>query len=232
MKRLIALALLLSLLALCAGAGAAGKLRVTQENFHVVESYGVIGYAYARIDNVGDKPIKVNAGILEVFDKDGGALTSTDYMNEYAEYLEPQQYTYVYLRAEVKDAAASDVDDYLLTITGKSSTDYATQRLPCETAFEKDVEDGYWTYDYMYATVTNDTDRPIYDIEVVLVLLDDEGNILCMEEENLYDSKALTPGSSMIIRKSVNSSFKEYFEKNGITPARVDAIAFVNIEKK
>ena len=227
MKRLIAQAQLLSLLALCAGAGAAGKLRVTQENFHVVESYGVIGYAYARIDNVGDKPIKVNAGILEVFDKDGGALTSTDYMNEYAEYLEPQQYTYVYLRAEVGRAA--HVDDYLLTITEAHGLH---QRLPCETAFEKDVEDGYWTYDYMYATVTNDTDRPIYDIEVVLVLLDDEGNILCMEEENLYDSKALTPGSSMIIRKSVNSSFKEYFEKNGITPARVDAIAFVNIEKK
>ena len=63
-----------------------------------------------------------------------------------------------------------------------------------------------------------------------MVLLDDDDNILYMESESMYDSKGLTPGSSMVIRIDVSSSFTEYYEAHGYTPTKVDAIAYVNLD--
>ena len=229
MKRLLVVCLILALLT--STALAAGKLSVEQENFHVIDSYSVYGYAYAKVANVGDKPIKINTGLLEIFNSDGDALTSTDYYYGYAEYLQPDEYTYVYLYDQVEDVEASMVDDYMVTLTGKANTDYVSHRFPCTTEYVPNVREGYWTYNYMYTTVTNDTEEPVYGIEVVLALLDAEGNILFMDSENLYNDVALMPGSSITIRKDVSSSFIEYFEKNGLVPTTVEAIAFVDIEK-
>ena len=231
MKKALALMILLTITLCSVPAFAAGKLSIEQENFHVVQSYDVYGYAYAKLANVGDKPIKVNTGLLEIFDANGDALTSTDYYSDYAEYLQPNEYTYIKLYDEVEDAEPSDVDDYMLTITGKANTDYISYRFPCTTSYEPNVTEGYWTYNYMYATFTNDTEEPVYNISVVFALLDAEGNILYMDDANMYDDKAVMPGSSIIIRKDVSSSFIEYFEQKGLVPASVDAIAYVNIEQ-
>ena len=50
-----------------------------------------------------------------------------------------------------------------------------------------------------------------------------------MDDTYMYSDKGVTPGSSITIRKDVDSSFVDYFEANGIVPASVDAIAYVNI---
>ncbi len=231
MKKILVLMVMLAIAMGSISAFAAGKLSVEQENFHVVDDYGVYGYAYAKVTNVGDKPIKVNTALLEIFNEDGDALTSTDYYSKYAEYLQPDEYTYVKVYDEVGDVEASDVDDYMLTITGKAETDYISCRFPCTTSYEPNVKDGYWTHNYMYATFTNDTEEPVYGIEIVLALLDDEGNILYMDADNMYTTKAVMPGSSVTIRLDVSSKFIEYFEKEGLVPTTVDAIAFVNVEQ-
>lgn len=231
MKKILVLMMVLAIALCSVPAFAAGKLSVEQENFHVIQSYSVYGYAYAKLANVGDKPIKVNTGLLEIFDADGEALTSTDYYSDYAEYLQPDEYTYIALSDEVEDVEPSDVDDYMLTVTGKADTDYISYRFPCTTSYAPNVEEGYWTYNYMYATFTNNTEEPVYDISVVLVLLDAEGNILYMDDADMYSDKAVMPGSSITVRKDVSSNFIEYFEKNGLVPASVDAIAYVNLEQ-
>lgn len=230
MKKFLALCLVLMVMSMGA-ACAAGKLNVEQENFHVVDSYSVYGYGFAKVANSGDKPIKINTCLLEVFNADGDALTSTDYFSSHAEYLQPGEYTYLQIYDEVEDVEASEVDDYMLTVTGKADTDYVTKRFACTTSYEPNVKSGYWNYNYMYATFTNDTDQPVYDITVVLALLDAEGNILYMDDSTMYSDKAVMPGSSITIRKDVSSSFIEYFEKNGLTPVSVDAIAYVNVEQ-
>lgn len=230
MKKIAALVLALVMILSATSSFAAGKLRVEQENFHVVPFYGTYGYCYAKVANVGDKPIKVNTGLLEIFNADGDALTSTDYYDGYAEYLAPGEYTYVSLYDEVEDVEPSAVADYMLTITGKADNDYTIRRFPCTSSYEANVQDGYWTYNYMYATYTNDTDKPVYGISLVMALLDAEGNILYIEDDDLYNERGLMPGSSMTIRKDVSSSFMEYFEKNGLVPASVDAFAFVKVE--
>lgn len=227
MKRVISLVLCVLLLSVSAVTYAAGKLSVVQENFQVISNYSTYAYAYAKVSNEGDKPIKINAGVLEIYDEAGDVLTSSDYLYAYAEYLEPGEYTYVMMRSEIETGTATD---YALTLTGKTDNTKRTYRLPVETDLQLNVADGWWTRNYMYATVTNDTDKPIYDITVVLALLDADGNILDIEDDSLYRDRALAPGSSIIIRKDISSSFLDYYTEKGIVPASVDAIAYVNVD--
>ena len=207
---------------------AAGKLEVTHENLMLLDEYGFEGYAFARVENTGDKPIKINAGVMELYNADGDAITSSDYLYAYgSEQLNPGEYTYVQLSASDSEVEIADVADHLLTITGKSDKDYVASRFPVTTELALNVEDDYYTTSYMYATVTNDTDEPVYDICVALALLDADGNILYLTDETLYN-KALLPGGSILIREEIPSYFSESFEKNGYgTPASVDAIAYV-----
>ena len=46
----------------------------------------------------------------------------------------------------------------------------------------------------------------------------------------MYSSKSLIPGSSMVVRTDVSSSFLDYYESHGYTPTKVDAIAYINID--
>ncbi len=228
MKKVVALVLALTLVLAAVPALAAGKLNVTQENFWFIDGTWDYGYCYARVENSGDKEIKVNAGVLEIYNADGDAITSTDYLSAYAKYLKPGEYTYVKMYAEVEGDVVPD--DHMMTLTGKSDKKETVARLPVTTELALDVSNGYWTNDYMMATVTNNTDAPLYKIEVVLALLDAEGNILYIDSKDMYSELALMPGSSMIVRKEISSAFMEYFEANGIVPASVDAIAYVIVD--
>lgn len=229
-KSLVALFLALTLLLSATSAFAAGKLNVTQENFHVLERYNdTYGYAYARVENIGNRPIKVNACILEIFDENGDVLTSTDSFSSYARYLQPGEYTYVNASDECEDVEVAAVDDYMLTVTGKNENEYVSKRLPVVTNYEEDVKNGYNTYDYMYADVTNDTEEIVYDITVMMALLDAEDNILYVTSSSLGSSEGLMPGSTLRIRLSVDSYFVTYIEKNEFVPVKVDAIAYTNV---
>lgn len=226
MKKYVALILALILCLFSTSALAAGKLNVVQENYYTIPGMFTYGYAYAKVENKGDKPISVNAGVLEIYDKDGAAITSSDYLSAHCANLQPGEYTYVKMYSEIKGADNGVVaDDYMLTVTGKSDSSYVFDRLPCTANLELNVEDGWWTYNYMYATVTNDTTEPIYDINVVFALLDDAGNILYIANNQVYNI-ALAPGSSMIFREDISSSFIEYYNTYGITPTKIDAIAY------
>lgn len=231
MKKLICILMAAVLLLACAPAMAAGKLSVSQENFHFVTGVWNYGYAYAKVENIGDKPIKVNAGVLEIYDGEGEVITSTDYMRSYATYLQPGEYTYVTMYEEVEDAEVVP-SDYMLTLTGKSDNSEIAVRLPVETKLELGVTEGWWDYNYMYATITNNTDATLFDLEIVLALLDGEGNILNVESVYLYNEIGVPAGQTLVVRKDISSSFMEYFEANQLTPAQVDAIAYVLVDNE
>lgn len=231
MKKTIILLLCLALVFSIQTAFAAGKLNVEKENFCVISSWGTNGYAFAKVANVGNKPIKINAGILELFDAEGENITSSDSLYKYAEYLQPDEYTYVYMKSSVESEQVELVDDYLLTITGKSENDYLSKRFAVsDLQYVPNVKSGWSTYDYLYATVTNDSEDVLYGITVLLVLLDDKDNILFLDTVSTGSNVAILPGSSIRVKTSVDDGYLKYFEKEGITPTKVDAIAYKNIE--
>ena len=205
---------------------AAGKLSY-EENFYVSGSYGSYATALAKVENVGDKPIMVNAALLEVFDENGDPITSRDYFSKNAEYLQPGEYTYVYMRESLDAEQVGRVDDYMLTISGKTDNSEVTKRFPCTFEY-KLVEEDWWSHHYVYVTVTNDTDEPVYNMGVVAGLYDIDGNLIDVLEDNLYNV-AIEPDSSVTFRMEVNSMAVNYCETNGITIGQADAIAYVNV---
>ena len=152
MKKYLLAALVFVLCFASVTAVAAGKLNVAQENFHKIDMYSPYGYLYAKVENVGDKPIKVNAGLLEIYDENGDPLTSTDYINAYVTYLQPGAYTYVRAYDEVEQGLDA-VDDYMFTVSGKSDKDTEVIVFPCEAYYEVDTSNPYWTKNNMYATL-------------------------------------------------------------------------------
>lgn len=231
MKKLVAGMLCVTLLLCFSTALAAGKISVTQENFYAINVYSDYGFAFAKVKNVGNKPIKINAGILEIFDEDGDSITSTDNLHSYAEYLAPDEYTYVYMSSEIEDDQMEQVDDYLLTITGKSDNNYVTKRLTVkDTSFERDVQlSRYSSYDFAYFTIVNDTDETIWGIKIVYALLDDNDNILYVGNDSIDSNQGLASGSTMYIRESIGDKYMSYYDANGLVPTKVDAIAYVNV---
>ncbi len=230
MKKILAVVLACVLMVIgLTTASAAGKVNVSKENFYVLGGYSTYGYVFAKVENVGDKQIKVNAGVAEFYDVEGDVLSSTDWMYAYAENLKPGEYTYVRLYDELECENTTDCTDYMLTITGKSDASHETLRYPCESTMTLGVSDGYWKHNYVYATVTNNTEETVYDVNLVFALLDAEDNILYLNSETLYNTGIL-PGGSLVVRQEVDSTFMEYFESKGITPAKVDAIAYLNVD--
>ena len=227
MKKWIAMVLILMLACCSIPALAAGKLTTTQENFWVIPSYWAdAAYAYAKLENSGDKPIDVNAGILEIYDEKGDVITSGNYLQVYPKTLQPGEYTYVSLAMEVQQAKdVGKPESHKLTVAGKTDDESSTLRLPVEL---KKAEGEWWKEEYLYATVTNNTEETVYGIQTVFVLLDAEGNILYIDNDNQLVPYGLTPGSSVEIRREINQAFVSYFTAKELTPASVDVIAYVN----
>lgn len=230
MKRLTALLLALLLAACAASACAEGALTVEQENLHIVGTNSLYCYLYVKVKNTGDAPIFVNKGSLTVKDKEGNEIGSTTSLWRYAEYLQPGQSTYAYFNPRIEGIESRDqVGDYEMNIEFVDNANKQTYFIPSESVFEDDVKEGSWTHDYMTTTVTNELDQTVYDLAIARVLLDAKGNILYMDSDNMYSYKGLCPGSSIILRRPLNSSFESYFEEMGYTPATVEGFAYVYV---
>ena len=230
MKKIVCLMLVAMIVLLSATAMAAGRLNVVQENYHYVGGWGHYVYAYAEVENSGDRPIKVNAGVFEIYDAAGEVLTSTDYENAYATYLQPGEYTYVRMYEDLEEGQVPD--DYMMTLTGKSDNSKIAYRLPAEATMELGVQDGWWERNYLYATVSNPTQEIVYGAEVVFALMDEEGNTIYVESKSLYSEIGIMPGQSVMVRLDVSSTFMDYFKANGIVPASVDALAYVLLDNE
>lgn len=84
------------------------------------------------------------------------------------------------------------------------------------------------TNDCGFFTIVNDTDEIIWNIKIVYALLDDDDNILYVESDYIDSNKALAPGSSIIVRETINSKFVTYYDAHDIVPSKIDVIAYVN----
>lgn len=231
MKKLVVLLLTLALAIGAASACAEGALTVEQENLHIVGTSSLYCYLYAKVKNTGDAPIWVQKGSLVVKDKEGNEIGSTTSLWRYAEYLQPGEATYVYFNPRIEGIETRDqVGDYEMNIEFQDYDRKQTFFLPSESAFEDDVTEGSWTHDYMTTTVTNDLDQTVFDLAIARVLLDAKGNILYMDSDNMYSYKGLTSGSSIVVRRQLNSNFEAYFEEMGYTPAAVEGFAYVYVE--
>ena len=127
----------------------------------------------------------------------------------------------------VEEAATKDfIADYSLTVSGKGAITKTVTRFPATARYER-VTEGYWTYDYIIATVENNTDATVYGIEVGFALKDTEGKLIYVYSSTYYDLGIL-PHTSVEVRTSLYSDTVTYYTDNNIVPATAECIAYTS----
>ncbi len=198
------------------------ELSVLGESFRVVESYsGYRGVYIARVQNNTGAPLYITGGALTLKDAEGNAVGEAAYLSQCgSKYLEPGEISFVSIEADVNEGAT--VTDYEKTIKAEEKGYMTDVTLPVSaTEYAPGLYDNY----YMKATVTNDTGEARANVQAVLVALDEEGNLLCLDTVSLFYNE-LGAGSTITLVASVDSRTMKYFEANGIKPAKVEAYAY------
>ena len=229
MKKTLALFLVLVLALASVPAFAAGKLTASDPYVYLYDSYGSLnGYFYARVENTGDKDVYIDSGWVELYDADGNAIVSDTYISVPFEQLAPGEHTYVYNSYYESGISVDSVDDVDFDINGKPSGYYKTVRYTVsDTQLVLNYKESDYSTpsDYFYVTVTNDTDEIIWSVNVVVALLDADGNILYIDTSSVYNV-GLLPGSSIVFSDYVSNGIKALYDQEGLVPVTVDAIAY------
>ena len=201
---------------------------IEKSTFLVTESYsGYRGRYIARIKNENDVPLFLEGGSLQVFDKDGNQVGEATYLYDTgSKYLEPGETSFVNMTADLESDGEYTYKANIETRTQSyRSTDVALK--VADPVYVK-AEDQYGS-DLIKATVYNETDASMAGIEMVLVLVDADGNLLDIHTENLYRNE-LGAHSSFTVVTTVDSKVTEYCQANGLEPATVEAYAWVENE--
>lgn len=227
MKKLVCLLLALSLLLSFTAALAEDRVTVDQQNLHVVlDYYWNYGYAYAKVTNVSNEPLRPDEIVFEIKDENGEFVPVTKYGSTILPVIEPGEKTYVWFSLYSTELEnITDETEFMITVTASAPYSEITC-FPVEASIELDVAEGWFTYDYVNVTFTNTTDEILYEIHLYYALLDAQGNILYIDGTTPY-SLGVMPGSTIVFRDSVSSDYLDYLAEKGMVPEAVDAVAFV-----
>lgn len=237
MKKHISLMLMLALLIALPGQSLAviRGLTVISENNVIEETTdGVNVYVFARLKNTKNETVAFDSGLFEVRDINGALLGFDDAPAVFAaKYMKFNEEGYLRACVSLEGINKEQIGACTLTVQGKDYNGRArTERFDCEPLYEEDVVyGGFLTYDYMGATVTNNTGRVLYDLEAVFALCDEDGKILNIGYAfmGLLNDIGLHPGATVTMRDINAASLQAAYTAAGDTPARVEAIAYTEI---
>lgn len=229
MKKLLSMCLILAL-ALCmsTAALAAGKLEVNCDTAYALPSGdNVYGYLYAQVENTGDKSIEYSDGLFELYDENGDVLASSTYLSCYPRVLQPGETGFLavtYLKAEGISNPA-DVADYSVSVTGKGKGSYVVTRYPSTVRVET-IDGGKYSDEInMYVTVTNDTNKTAYDLDIIAAIKDGDGNVVYVDYVTAYNI-GIPAGGSIEVCIDVSSSIADYFDECNFKAENVECVAF------
>ena len=227
MKRVLALGMVLVLVTLAIPVLAAGKLVSSQENLYVIPYYDTSVYYnfFAELKNDGDKPVEFSSGLLELYEADGNSLISSDIYYCYPMVLEPGGHAFL-SSIEYLDLGDKTIDDHMLSVMGQGMVTEQITLLDA-TAEMETRSDGYYTDDYLIATITNNTGDILYEFNAVFALKDAEGNLLYVVSNSWYSyNVGILPGSSVLLEMTMDSTVSDYLSDNNLVPATTECIVY------
>ncbi len=201
------------------------KVDILAENFYVMEEYSSLrGYWLAKVINMNSVPVYLRDGALKVLDAEGNQVGEATYLSTTgSRYLEPGEISFVSMRADIEgDGADLTYDASIETTIRSYITDAA---LPLADADFEPLDPD--STSYMRTTVTNDTDKPV-SVNAVFALEDADGTPWLISDEEVYNHE-LTPGSSLILKSSVYTSFAEFIRQKGIAITTIETYAWYEI---
>ena len=193
---------------------------MVKENFLLPEGKN-LAYYYAKVENTGDAPIQVGRGSLTLYTTGGEVLLediSVDHILSY-QVLQPGEAVYMYTSVWNKVFAEKPVESFTLTLEdAEYGEEYAT--LEAKAELVKKVDGTY--LNYLYVTMTNPTDAPVFDLYVSAAMLDAEGTPLFADSAQL-GSLGVEPGATVTQRLLVPEAVLEAMQTRGQVPAQFEA---------
>ncbi len=228
MNRKIALATLLGSILISTNCFAAGNLTVTDKTACIFPGDDS-GYFFAKVENDGDEPIGVDSGNLVVFSENDDILMTSDYVSAYPSriVLNPGEYTYIsdfLWDSNLKNKTLGEVK-FSVGMTDRGTE---VERIPCEATY--DIQGSSGMDNYIYVTVTNDSDETRYGYYVVAALLDTDGNLVYVNTNRL-ENVGLHAGSTATFSLYIDADNVNYFESTGYQIGSVDALVFYKAEE-
>jgi hypothetical protein len=153
-----------------------------------------------------------------------GPLNPSDFCC-YPMVLEPGDNAYLFSN-EYPDPGDKTIEDHMLSVMGQGKVTQKITRLAATAVMETE-SDSYNTYNYLTATITNNTEDLLYEFEIVFTLKDAEGNLLYVTNNSWYGyNVGLLPGSSLQLKVSIDSTIINYLTTNNLVPASTECIAY------
>ncbi len=207
-----------------APAGGTG-VDILAENFVVTESYsGYDGTYIAKVQNNTGSPLWLTGGSLVVKDASGNLVGTREYLSTCgSKYLEPGEISIATMQVEL-EADGEYTYEKVIKAEAKSwsGPDAAV------TVTDPAYVEGKYDSKLLQATVTNDTEQNLPDVEIAFLLSDENGLPLALVTNTLYNTE-LCPNSSLVVKSNVYTKVAEYFAAKSITPA-VEAFAWVEYD--
>ena len=185
------------------------------------------GYFFARVENTGDAGGYIGSGTLDILNENDEVIVTKNYVgsNPSSIWLEPGEYAYVDLYLWEKSFLENTVTDYNYTVPVNNwGSEY--KMIPCEGDFYFNPDDKY--DNAVFVTFTNTGDELLHDFENVVALYDEDGNLIFCDSNMNYDV-SIHPGSTITVKVDISSSLVEYLGANGLTPASVEVLTYVEM---
>lgn len=227
MKKLFALVLVLCLaLALVpAMAEEEAGLTIVSDYFICRESYSNFeGMYMAKVQNNTDHLLYLTEGSLALMDAEGNLVgTSKSLYPCGSHYVEPGETTLLCITAKVDEGAT--VADYKASIKSADKAYYSEDKIVNVANTELSID--YKYNNYAIVTIASG-DEPLYGVNVIVALEDENGNILDIATDSLY-SKELGANSTIRMWVSLDSKTLAYCQENGIVPSQAEAFSWVEV---
>lgn len=172
------------------------QLEVVRYAVYLDDEYDPEAYLYAELKNTGEQVIRINGTSLTVLDASGKRLSECEYVTAKPDVVMPGSSLFImeWMYDFVSDL--SRVDSIQITL---EYSEYSRKKIEALNETHAYV-DG----DYLYAEVTNTTEKPLFEIGVSAVALDKDGKILDMLCEETYSGVGAAPGSTIVFRKMLD----------------------------
>lgn len=234
MQKAVSIILLMSILhLLCGHALALQEATVTQENCYALPEARRC-YYFARIDNTGNEPIKLDTLQLELLDADGEVIESSDEVIASPNTLNPGEYAYIRLTLYTSNVLSA-VADCLLTFEVSEPSKYLRDVVRLDSQASFDPDDTHSEYRVGRAVVTavdssnhtfNRSNDTLSSIVAVCAMLDEAGNILYVGTTSSYgmDIGELRAGDELKLEVPVDTELMAI-----IVPERIDSIVYSEV---
>ena len=196
-----------------APAGGTG-VDILAENFVVTESYsGYDGTYIAKVQNNTGSPLWLTGGSLVVKDASGNLVGTREYLSTCgSKYLEPGEISIATMQVEL-EADSEYTYEKVINAEAKSwsGPDAAV------TVTDPAYVEGKYDSKLLQATVTNDTEQNLPDVEIAFLLSDENGLPLALVTNTLYNTE-LCPNSSLVVKSNVYTKVAECFAAKASFP--------------